>query len=100
MQMVLPFLFGVLLGIGVSWWVSTFAHRNALREYHDGDRYEPARRAVARHIRLHGTLTAAQFERMTEIEQPTAASYLDRMEREGFLRRQGHRGGGIFYTLT
>ncbi len=99
MQTVLPFLVGILLGILVTWWLLGMAHRNALRAYNAHGQYEPARRAVVRHFRAHGTLNVTQLERMMDIGGPTALRYLDQMVRDGLLAQQGHRGADAFYTL-
>lgn len=99
MQMVLPFLAGVLLGVLVTWRLLSMAHRNALRRYHANGQYEPTRRAVVRHFRAHGTLNLTQLEHMMDIGGTTALRYLDQMVQEGLLAQQGHRGADAFYTL-
>jgi len=99
MQMVLPFLLGILFGILATWWLLSAAHRNALQAYNAHGQYEPARRAVVRHFRAHGTLNLTQLERMMDIGGTTALRYLDQMVKEGLLAQQGHRGADAFYTL-
>ena len=83
----------------MTWWLLSMAHRNALRAYHAHGQYEPARRAVIRHFRVHGTLNLTQLEHMMDISGPTALRYLDQMVEEGLLSQQGHRGADAFYTL-
>ena len=97
--MVLPFLGGVLLGVVLTWWALSMAHRNALQAYNAHGQYEPARRAVLRHFKLHGTLNLEQLEHMMDIGGTTALHYLDLMVKEGLLSQQGHRGADAFYTL-
>ncbi len=99
MQMMLSFLAGVLLGVALTWWWLSTAYRNAVRSYHADGQYKPVRQAVARHLRVHGTLNLAQAGRMMDIGDATALQYLDQMVHEGSLARHDHRDGDAFYTL-
>jgi len=92
------FLSGVFVGVAVTWLVQMRAHRAVLRPHVFDTQYEPARRAVLRHLRVHGTLNLQQLERMLDIPGTTALRYLDQMVQDGLLREQGHRGKGAFYT--
>lgn len=99
MQMMFPLLGGILFGILVTRWLQSKAYHRALRSYHTGNHYAPARRAVARHLRARGTLNRVQLVRMMDIDETSAQQYLDRMVIEGLLAHHGHRGGDAFYTL-
>ena len=87
------------MGIAVAWWWLSTAYRNAVRSYHADGQYMPVRQAVARHLRVHGTLNLAQAGRMMDIGYATALRYLNQMMRDGLLARHDHRDGDAFYTL-
>lgn len=82
------------------WWVQSVAYRRSVRPHVLDTDYLPAKRAVVRHLRFHGTINLAQLEHMLDISGVTALRYLDQMVHDGLLRQQGHRGTGAFYTLA
>jgi Fic family protein len=100
MTFVLALLAGVLLGAALMWWVQMAAHRHGARPHTLDTDYAPAKRAVAHHLRTHGTLNLMELERMLGISGVTALRYLDQMVHDRFLKQQGHRGKGAFYTLV
>lgn len=100
MSIALTFLGGALIGVATMWWVQRVAWRRAVRPHVLDTEYGPAKRAVIHHLRVHGTLNVQQLERMLDIPGTTALRYLDQMVHDGFLRQQGHRGTGAFYTLS
>lgn len=83
------FLFGVFVGVLCSGWGHSFDAQ-----------YEPARRAVLRQLRAHGTINLKQLERLLDVSGPTVLGFLDRMVSEGSITQHGHRGDGAFYTLV
>ncbi len=96
----LLFLAGFLLG-GLAMRYAIM--RGARRQPHGSlleSGYAPARRAVMRHIKAHGTVNAAQVGQLLSVQGPVAMWYLHRLEEEGFLKSQRHPGndGGTFYT--
>lgn len=92
------FLLGFLVG-GLAVRVLVLrAARRFLRPQMMSEHYMAARKAAARHLAVHGTLNAAQLERLTELPSATIQEYLTRMEREGHIKPQGHGGSGQFYT--
>lgn len=99
MQLLVSFLTGTLLGVLVTWRLLTVAQRRAVRPHILDSQYLPAKRAVVRYLRAHGTLNLTQLERMMDIRGTTALRYLDQMVHDGLLKQQGHRGGDAFYTL-
>lgn len=99
MQLMLAFLTGILLGVLVTWWLLSMAQRRVMRPHALDSQYLPAKRAVVRHFRAHGTLNLTQLERMMDIGGTTALRYLDQMVHDGLLAQQGHRGADAFYTL-
>lgn len=94
------FLAGVLLGVVITWVLLAHAQRSVVRPHVLDNEYEPAKRAVIRHLRVHGTLNLQQLERMLDITGTTALRYLDQMVHDGLLKEQGHRGRAAFYTLV
>ena len=80
--------------------VQRSAFRASVRPHVLDTDYGPAKRAVVRHLRVHGTINLAQLERMLDITGMTALRYLDQMVHDGVLKQQGHRGAGAFYTLA
>lgn len=94
------FLGGALVGAALMWWVQIIARRHGARPHTLDAQYNPAKRAVVRHLRVHGTINLMQLERMLDITGTTALRYLDQMVHEGALKQQGHRGKGAFYTLV
>ncbi len=97
--MLLVFVMGVLLGTLVTRWVASMGRRHAERPYIHDSQYLPAQRAVARHLRFHGTVNVQELARMMDINLVTSLQYLEQMVAHGLIRRQGHRGKGSFYTL-
>ena len=91
---------GMLLGALLMWLVQLIAQRHATIPHASESDYTPARRAVIRHLRAHGTINLEQLERMLDISAVFALRHLDRMVADGLLKRQGHRSKGAFYTLA
>lgn len=81
-------------------WVQMVAHRHGSRPHVYDTEYGPAKRAVIRHLRMHGTINLMQLERMLDITGTTSLRYLDQMVHDRIVKLQGHRGKGAFYTLT
>lgn len=81
-------------------WVHLVAQRHAALSSASESDYLPARRAVIRHLRVHGTINLPQLERMLDISGVFALQHLDRMVCDGLLKQQGHRGADAFYTLA
>ena len=93
-------LAGMLIGAAAMWWAQDVARRRTVRPHVLDVEYLPAKRAVVRHLRFHGTINLVQLERMLDISGTTALRYLDQMVHDGLLKQQGHRGTGAFYTLA
>lgn len=100
MTQALLVLTGMLIGAALMLWVQRSAYRASVRPHVLDNDYGPAKRAVLRHLRVHGTVNLAQLERMLDISGMTALRYLDQMVHDGLLKQQGHRGKGAFYTLS
>lgn len=58
----------------------------ALRAFEFGGAYFPVAAALAK----HGELTQRELLALSDIEQPTMAALLGRMERDGFVERAPH----------
>ena len=100
MQTVIIILVGMLLGGLLVRWFMILSERRVIRPHMLDERYAAAKRAVGRHLRVHGTLNLAQLERMLEVTGTTALRYLDQMVHEGLLKLQGNRRTkGSFYTM-
>jgi len=93
-------LLGALLGALLMWLVQLIAQRHSMMPHASESEYLPARRAVIRHLRVHGTINLAQLERMLDVSGVFALKHLDRMVHDGLLKQQGHRSKGAFYTLA
>ncbi len=100
MTELVAFLTGLLCGVLVTWALLLHAQRRSMRPHLLDNQYQPARRAVTRHLRVHGTLNLMELERMLDITGVTALRYLDQMVHDGVLKLNGHRGKGAFYTLV
>jgi hypothetical protein len=98
MQVAIIFLTGFVLGGLVVRWLMMGAYKRGMRTHELDEQYHAAKRAVARHLRTHGTLNLEELERMMDIPGITAMRYLDQMVRDRVIKAQGHRGKGAFYT--
>jgi len=92
------FFGGFLVGALIVRWLVMRAARKFLRPQMMSEQYMAARKAAARHLAVHGTLNAAQLERLTEMPSAAVQEYLDRMERDGHITLHGHQESGRFYT--
>ncbi len=98
-MLVIVGLIGFLLGGLTIRALMTLSERRSMRAHELDGQYQGAKRAVVRHLRVHGTLNLQQLERMMDITGVTAMRYLDQMVRDGILKQQGHRGRkAAFYT--
>lgn len=100
MQTVVIFLVGFLLGGLVVRWVLMLSERRDARAAGLDPQYAPARRALLRYLRAHGTVNLPQAEQMLSLNGVTVLRYLDRMEHEHLVKPQNHRGTDAFYTLA
>jgi predicted HTH transcriptional regulator len=98
MQVVIAVLVGFLLGGLTVRGLMFVAHRRMTRPHERDGQYAAAKRAVRRHLRVHGSINLQQLARMMDISGVTALRYLDQMVRDDVLKFQGHRGAGAFYT--
>jgi response regulator of citrate/malate metabolism len=99
MSMVIVGLVGFLLGGLAVRALTMLSEHHSVRAHELDGQYQGAKRAVARHLKVHGTLNLQQLERMMDISGVTALRYLDQMVRDRLLKQQGHRGKkGAFYT--
>jgi hypothetical protein len=98
MQIVVAALVGFLMGGLTVRGLTLLAERRMGRAHEQDGQYAAAKRAVSRHLRVHGTLNLQQLERMMDVNGITAMRYLDQMVRDKAVKLQGHRGAGAFYT--
>jgi hypothetical protein len=92
------FLFGFLAGGLLVRVLVLRAVRRFLRPRFLDEHSIAARRAVMRHLLVHGTVNAAQMERLVDAPRYAAERCLEEMERAGLVAAQRHRGKGKFYT--
>ncbi len=87
------FLAGMLVGSLVMWGVVHGVQKSIpLPSAND-----PAHRALARHVHMHGTINLAQAAHLLEVAPLIALAHLDRMVAWGQLHQHG-TGVRVFYT--